>query len=250
MGGMDHQPDSYIFAPDSPSGDHPAHAYYNRLLKGLTHKLNNHASVVQGFGSLLLMQEPLSDEMRSNIEQMRQSGADISALMKRVLGLTTTTANPQTISPDELLQSMEEDFGIKSKRAGASFDLQADANLPNIIADRSLLREILIELFNNACESAAAVGGQITLGIFAPGTCTPAEDNHVDILLTNTGLEFPQGKIEEAFTPFVTTKSGEHIGLGLTLAAFHAKAIGARLGITSDDETTTAWLSIPVANES
>lgn len=249
MSGIDQQTDSYIFAPPTPLGEGPVRAYYDRLLKGLAHKLNNQTSVVQGFGSLLLMQDDLSEEARENVEHMKRSGEEISTLTGRVLTLAgCAQSTKQSIQLNEFLRMLDGSVRKLSSAAGVPFDTQIAADLPAVKCDPSRLRELVFELLRNACESASAGGGQVALDAFGPGTYTPMSDKRIDIFIRNSGMEFPPEKIEGAFAPFVSTKPSEHFGLGLSVAAVLADAIGARLGISSEDGTTKVWLSIPVAN--
>jgi len=248
MSGIDQQTDSYIFAPPTPLGDGSVRAYYDRLLKGLAHKLNNQTSVVQGFGSLLLMQDDLSEETRENIQHMKRSGEEISSLMGRVLTLAgCIQTNEQSIQLNEFLRMLDTSVRKLSTAADVPFDTHIAPDLPTVKCDPSRLRELVFELLSNACESASAGGGQVALDAFGPGTYSPLSENRIDIFIRNSGTEFPHEKIAGAFAPFVSTKTSEHFGLGLSVAAVLADVIGARLGISSEDGTTKVWLSIPVA---
>lgn len=248
MSGIEHQTDSYIFAPSTPLGEGSVRTYYDRLLKGLAHKLNNQTSVVQGFGSLLLMQDDLSEETRENIEHMKRSGEEISSLMGRVLTLAgCAQSTEQSIQLNEFLRMLDSSVRKLSTAADVPFETQIAADLPTVTCDPSRLRELLFELLRNACESASSGGGQVALDAFGPGTYTPVSDKRIDIFIRNSGMEFPAEKIEGAFAPFVSTKSSEHFGLGLSVATVLAHGIGASLGISSENGTTKVWLSIPVA---
>lgn len=238
---------SYVFAPATPLGEGPVRAYYDRLLKGLAHKLNNQTSVVQGFSSLLLMQDDLSKESRENIEHMKQSGEDIAKLMARILTLAgCIQCSTQSIQLNEFLRMLNDSVRKLCTAKGVPFESRIAANLPAVQCDPSRLRELVFELLRNACESAAAGGGQVALDVLGPGAYTPLSDNRIDLFIRNSGEKFPPDKIAEAFAPFVSTKSSEHFGLGLSVAAVLTDAIGARLGICSDNNTTKVWLSIPV----
>jgi C4-dicarboxylate-specific signal transduction histidine kinase len=69
----------------------------------------------------------------------------------------------------------------------------------------------------------------------------------VDILISNTGSQIAPQKLEEIFRPFQGSKSSNHLGLGLTIAAMLAHQMEVPLGVNSQENTTTFWLSLPVA---
>lgn len=249
MSSLDQQTDTYIFAPPTPLGEGSVRTYYNRLLKGLAHKLNNQTSVVQGFGSLLLMQDDLSDETRQNIQHMKRSGEEICSLMGRVLTLAgCAQSTGQAIQTNGFLNTLCNSVRKMDTAVDVPFETRIAADLPTLKCNPSRLRELLIELLHNAFESASKGGGQVALDAFAPGTYTPASDNRIDIFIRSSGVEFPAGKIAEAFAPFVSTKSSEHFGLGLSVAAVLAHDIRARLGVCCENGTTKVWLSVPVAD--
>lgn len=247
MSGAEQQLDAYTFASPTPLGEGPVRTYYDRLLKGLIHKLNNQSSVVQGFSSLLLMKDDLSQEVRENISHMKRAGEEISALAGQLLTLTGGAQfTAQSIQLNEFMRMLDGSIHQISTAADVPFETEIGADLPTVKCDPSRLRELLFELLRNACESASAGGGQVALNVFGPGNYTAESDQCVDIFIRNSGMEFPREKIADAFAPFVSTKSSDHLGLGLSVAAVLADGMAARLGIASENGTTKVWLSIPV----
>jgi DNA-binding NtrC family response regulator len=54
-------------------------------------------------------------------------------------------------------------------------------------------------------------------------------------------------KMQEVFRPFHGSKNSNHLGLGLTIAAMLSHQMGIQLGVASENNTTTFWLSCPMA---
>jgi C4-dicarboxylate-specific signal transduction histidine kinase len=69
----------------------------------------------------------------------------------------------------------------------------------------------------------------------------------VDILVSNTGSQIAQEKLAEVFRPFHGTKSSNHLGLGLTIATMLSHQMKIQVGVASENNTTTFWLSCPAA---
>lgn len=250
MSGIDHQTDGYFFAPATPLGKGSVRAYYERLLKGLGHHLNNQTSVVHGFASLLLMRDDLSEETRENLIHIKRSGEESSLLVGRVLTLTGhSRASPVSLQVNAFFRMLDGSLRQLFATAGVPLEIQVQPNLPAIECDPSQLRELLFEILRNACEAAASGGGQVAIDVFAPGKLTPADERRVDLFIRNSGAGFPPEMGESSFEPFVSGKQGGHFGLGLCVAAVLASDIGARLGIAANDGTTRVWLSIPAADQ-
>ena len=59
--------------PESSEGYHP------ELLRGLTHKLNNLLAVIQGFSSLVLMNDDLDPGVMENVQHIREASVNVSS---------------------------------------------------------------------------------------------------------------------------------------------------------------------------
>ena len=66
-------------------------------------------------------------------------------------------------------------------------------------------------------------------------------------LVSNTGSQIAPDKLQEIFRPFTGNKNSNHLGLGLTIAAMLSHQMGLQLGVGSENNTTTFWLSCPMA---
>lgn len=241
-------PADYVFATPPDLGPGATRAYWEKLLRGLAHKLNNQISVVHGFSSLLLMTGNPAQEMRDNIAHMKEAANQMSSLMNRVLLLGGCgRAAMQRIQLGEFLQMLEKPIGELMQEHGVPFRSNIPAALPLVEADPSRLRELLFELLRNAAEAAGEANGQVRLDVVASGPAGPGNGRRIDIFVRNSGVVLPTEKIPQAFEPFTGNKGSEHFGLGLPTAAMLADLFKGRLGLRTLGETTVAWLQLPAA---
>ena len=95
---------------------------------------------------------------------------------------------------------------------GVQFRLCLPEHLPAIHADPVRLRQILLNLLDNACKATTA--GAITLG-------AEVEPPHLHLWVADTGAGIPSDVQERIFEPFVTEPRGktrpDGIGLGLPI---------------------------------
>ena len=110
---------------------------------------------------------------------------------------------------------------------------------PSVIADRHKLRQVLLNLCNNAVEAMPG-GGTLTFRSYAAG-----EWACLDIV--DTGCGIPEGM--QIFEPGITTKA-QSSGIGLTIVRELVKQHGGTISYTSRvGSGTTFHLKFPVHHE-
>lgn len=235
-------PTNLNLGPESSEGYHP------ELLRGLTHKLNNLLAVIQGFSSLVLMNEDLDPGVMENVQHIREASVNVSSLSERIRSAGgCAKVSLQPINPGDYLNAVDNSIREPFVKAGVPFDIEIQPGLPSILVDPSKFKDIMVEILKNAAEAAQKGGGRALLKICGPGVITPAEQRRVDILVSNTGSQIPPDKLQDIFRPFQGSKNSNHLGLGLTIAAMLSHQMNLQLGVGSESNTTTVWLSCPAA---
>ena len=227
----------------------PTRNFYKNLLRGLIHKNNNTLGVIQGFATLISMEEDLNDEMTENIEHMRQSITDSSDLAKIILtagGCANIDPEPADISV--MLPYLEETSKAICEKLGVTLQINQASSLPPVLADTGRFQDLVRELIKNAAEATVESGqGEVVIDVLPPGSISASENKRVDLFVRNTCEDIQANNLKKVFDPFFTTKDNSHYGIGLTTAGVLAGQMGMRLGLRSSEGTTTAWLSIATA---
>lgn len=241
-------PMQFVYPTQLNLGPQTAEGFHQDLLRGLTHKLNNLLAIIQGFSSLILMNEELDDSVLENMKHIKEASVNISNLSERIRaagGCAKVTLQPLNLG--EYLGVVGSSLREPFAKSGVIFEMDVPVSLPSVKVDPTKLKELLIEVLKNAAEAAQKGGGRALMQVTGPGVISPASENRVDILVSNTGSQVAQEKLSEVFRPFAGTKNASHLGLGLTIAAMLAHQMDIRLGVNSQDNTTTFWISVPVA---
>ncbi|MEZ5303388.1 MAG: HAMP domain-containing sensor histidine kinase [Verrucomicrobiales bacterium] len=197
------------------------------------------------------MSEDLDDDSKEQLDQMvkaAKAAEELSALMLSAGG--TVRPELRMLNLGDIMPMAEAKLRAPCESAGVPFQLNMQPSLPSIQGDNSRLSEILIELVRNAAEAAQGTGGEVAIDVVGPGVVDP-QSRAVEVFVRNTGAAINREKIKELkdmFRPFVTTKVGNHSGLGLTNCAMLAGKMGMRLGVKAEGDTVTLWLSCPVAS--
>ncbi len=111
-----------------------------------------------------------------------------------------------------------------------SVDVEAEPDLPIVMADRNQLKQVFFNVIKNAME-AMQPGGQLHLK-------TRADDDSVYLLFGDTGTGIKQEDLLRLFEPYHTTKPGGN-GLGLMIVQRIMKEHGGQVGVESKEGVGT-----------
>lgn len=239
---------AYTFAEKIHFEDSNAGEYYNVLLRGLTHKLNNQLAVIQGFSSLIMMDEGLEASTKENLDHMREAATSASGLSERILASGgCVRMHCQSINLSDFIPMIESNLREPFVARDIPFQLNLAGQVPNVTIDSGRFKEILLELLMNAADAveASKSGGEVALDILPPGEIPESRPGCIDIFVRNTGSTIPADKLQKIFEPFYSTKESSHYGIGLTNAGVLASQMDMTVGVKSQDDTTTFWVSAP-----
>ncbi len=244
------QDSDFFFADHLVLDESPTRAFYKNLLQGLIHKNNNTLGVIQGFATLISMEDGLDGDLQENIEHMRQSVATTSELAKVILTAGgCANVESEAVDLSVMLPYIKQTSQAICGKTGANLQVNQEGPLPPILADTSRFQELIRELVKNAAEATVDSGqGEVVVDILPPGSLSPSQTDRVDIFIRNTCQDIEPGNLQKVFHPFHTSKDNSHYGIGLTTAGVLAGQMQMRLGLRSSEGTTTAWLSIPTAS--
>lgn len=236
----------FVFPEKLIDADSYSARYYSELLRGLTHKLNNLLAVIQGFSSLILLQEDLDEVAKENLQHMKEAGVSASLLGERVLPAAGgSRVELGEVKLAEVASMLKNRYCKQAEEAQVPFRYEIASGLPVVRTDASRLRDVLDHLVRNAIE-AAGKEGEVSIEI-RPSSKLNGRPDHVAIVVRNTGSEIPPDKLTEIFKPFYTTKDSSHWGIGLTTAYVVAGQMGVDLGVRSGQKATAFLLRVPVA---
>ncbi|MEM0968493.1 MAG: HAMP domain-containing sensor histidine kinase, partial [Verrucomicrobiota bacterium] len=238
----------FLFADHLVLDESPTRDFYRELLRGLAHKNNNVLAVVQGFSSLILMDQGLDEDLVDSVKQMRNSAQSSSRLSERILtagGVARVSAQPLQLNG--FFSLLEGRLQEMCDASGATMSLRLQPEMGEVMADSSRLRKMIYELVTNAAEAAGdSSDGHVEIELGDAAFVGMEDDSRLHLLIRNNGATISEEKLPQVFGPFFTTKGSRHFGVGLTSAGVVAGQMKMRLGIASQRDETTAWLAMPI----
>lgn len=122
-------------------------------------------------------------------------------------------------------------------------EIRLSLNLPDLLVDERRIRQVLINLLNNAVKFTPD-GGRITLAVCPQpntviSTAPSSPEQYLRISIIDTGIGIAPEHINKLFQPFVQIESAlnrryEGTGLGLALVKRIVELHGGQVGLTSE----------------
>jgi signal transduction histidine kinase len=202
---------------------------------GLSHELRTPLAIILAETELMASSGRRNSGAARASSVVRQSAEQLLALVNDILDVARAETgsldlHPEPVDLAEAVDDVQQIISGLSSAAGVELTLELPAALPPVTADRRALRQILLNLVDNAVKYTAS-GGSVTLSARAVGS-----DVHVIVIDTGVGIANPDDDIFEPFhrASGVRTQHGEpSSGLGLALSRGLARAQGGDITYTS-----------------
>lgn len=212
-------------------------AAIGELSSGIAHEINNPLAIIAQEAEWMrhLMER---DDVRGlqGLADIRDSMAEIGRQVERCKEVTHRLLNfarkmetlIQKVDVNRLIEDMTRLVEREATQKNIRILRQYQKDLPVVCTDSPLLRQVVLNLLNNA---AYAIGQDGTITI----TTRMAAKERVEILVSDTGCGIPKENLGRIFNPFFTTKPpGKGTGLGLAISHRIIDRLGGHLTVTSE----------------
>lgn len=229
-----------------------------QLAGGIAHDFNN---VIQAVGGGAKLIEDAADNparVRRIAAMVREAAGRGAAVTRRLLSFSRRAhLRAEPLDARDLLFGMREVLAY-TLGGGIRVELEVQAGLPPLLADKGQLETVLVNLATNARD---ALAGQGTITLCAAAALIAEEQRarqpqigpgaYVRLSVRDAGVGMPPEVLARASEPFFTTKPrGKGTGLGLAMARGFAEQSGGAFTIMSEaGRGTTVSLWLPVTDE-
>lgn len=226
----------------------------DQFLATTSHELRTPLTSIIGFAKLLI-DGYIPDEAgrREAVADINRSALALLALVDDVLDISRIEAGHldmriEPVSVADIFADVEATLAVQAREKSVALECEAAADLPPVLADRTRVRQIVLNLAGNAVKFT----DQGSVGITAD---YEADSHRVRITVTDTGIGIPVDQQSRLFDQFRQLNQGhprQHGGAGLGLSI--SKALVEQMGGTIRVESagagqgTTASVWLPVAD--
>lgn len=220
-------------------------AAIGELASNVAHEINNPLTSILGYTELLKEEDDIK-AVRADLGVIEQESIRARTIVKQLLEFSRR--RPLDIQRTDVNKILGEVIPLVNAMAKAArVKIEKNfAELPPTNADANQLKQVFINLMNNAI-FAMTGGGTLTL------STNKAEDEEgVVISVQDTGSGIPLEIQPRIFEPFFSTKNDKGTGLGLSISYSIVQNHGGRLTMESEPSkgtTFSVWLPVKVEHK-
>jgi two-component system NtrC family sensor kinase len=210
-------------------------ASVGELATGVAHEINNPLAII--LASCGVVRDMLNPEfaMNAGSENIIKEIENMESAIFRARGITRqlldygrkNTPRPVVCRVNQILDDIMHGFKEREfEVANIKINRDYDPRLPEIIVDPDQIRQVFLNLINNAGDAISG-SGTITIS-------TSTDRDHIRIAVTDTGKGMSYDQIQKIFAPFFTTKqAGKGTGLGLSVSLSIVRSMGGSIDVQS-----------------
>ncbi len=215
-----------------------------------SHELRTPITTLKGFIAMILDGDfgELNEAGKKNLRIMELSANRLNSLVEDLLNVSRIEQKRlpidlKEVNTQEVLESIKDEFELRTKSKGLELSLSLTDNLPNILADEDKLRQVLVNLMGNAVKYTKKGKIEIT---------TKFEKTNITIAIKDSGIGMSAKDREGLFSKFhriknEKTKGITGTGLGLWITKQLIELMNGRIYVDSIENVgTQIYFTIPI----
>jgi len=197
-----------------------ASAGKSRFLATMSHELRTPLNAIIGFSELMTNDTlELADDRRLEYARLvNESGRHLLSVVNGILDMSKMESGnleitPEPVAPTQVVENCCDLLALKARDAGVELKLRVLEKLPDIVADRRALSQILINLVSNAIKFTDR-GGRVAVSV-------RRESTNLAFSVEDTGIGIDEDdlpRVGEAFFQARASYDRRHDGTGLGLS--------------------------------
>ncbi len=229
-------------------------AVLGQMAAGLAHEIKNPLGSIKG-AAQLLSDSPDDPNGPASSQDFVDIIIEEVDRLDRVVGSVLDYArprkgNPAPVDVNGVIQRTVQILQ-PSCNDNTSIEIELDDDLASVRIDAEQLRQVLMNLVQNAVQAMGERGGEVTVstrmrrdcprGIREPGK--KPRPHWIEILVKDTGPGISADALNSLFVPFFSTKA-RGTGLGLAISQRIAQEAGGVIEVASEEGVGTAFMVV------
>lgn len=221
-------------------------AALGEMAAGVAHELNNPLTTVAGFVELALEELPDDLPQHAELTLVLSEARRAQTVVRRLLDFARQSENIRMLN--DLNNIVSEVIALVQHQiltGGVQLQVELDRNLPLILVDPNQVKQVLLNLIQNALQ-AMPEGGSL---LIKTALQIKAEaKSWVMVSVRDTGVGIPSENLDRIYEPFFTTRQiGKGTGLGLSVSYGLISDHGGHIDVESvigKGSCFTIWLPV------
>ena len=221
------------------------------LAGGIAHDFNNILGAIMGCAGLVRVQCGDNAEALQNLDDLLKASNRAKELVKQILTFSRRQDYHRVVIDPVLILTESARLLKASLPATVTLQVKSGPNLPAILADPTLIQQIILNLATNAAQALDSRLGEVHLD-FSPLMRTEEDPQdappqlkpgrYAVLTVRDNGLGMAESVQRRMFEPFFTTKApGQGTGLGLAVVHGIARAHDAEIQVASQPGVGTTF---------
>lgn len=187
-------------------------ASVGQLAAGVAHEINNPLASILLFSDMMYRETPEGDRHRNDLKMIIDETTRCKRIVSDLLNFSRQQEMlTQRVDLNDLLDQTIDEIELLSNFEGITILRDFEPDLASLQADPNQLKQVFINLLNNAAESIEDEG------VIEVST-RQVDPAWFEIKFSDSGCGIPRENLGKMFTPFFTTKGvGKGTGLGLSI---------------------------------
>ncbi len=202
------------------------------LATNIAYEVNNPLTGVLGYTGLLLKSDDLPADKKEQLRTIERETLKAREILKNLLDFARR--KPPRLERTEIRGLIEDTLDLvkgQARLTNVSLEVDSPAGLPVVAVDINEMKQVFLNLVNNAFY---ALPGGGTLRILCKRHQGPAGKEMVAVEFIDSGVGIPENQLDKIFDPFFTTRQeGEAEGLGLSISYMVVQNHGGRIEVES-----------------
>ena len=227
----------------SPAKHYDNSSQLENKIREVLHEVRNPLSIMNNYLGILSYKLENDKPAQEDVQTIKSEIVRISQILD---GLTETEVATSETSPVDInavitdLSNVFQTSLFADKHIQVSLDL--DERIKTLQSNTNAIKQIYTNLVKNAVEALPANG---QLMVYTQDNVNVDGKEHIELSVADDGPGMDTETLSQLFSPMVSTKGGDHAGLGLTIVKNLVNELHGSISCRSSDKGTGFYILFP-----
>ncbi len=210
-------------------------ASIGELAANVAHEINNPMTAVLGYTSLILEEIEKDSPFYEDLKTVEKESHRITNIIRNLLDFSRQRkVDRKEAKIEDVVKESISLVASMARTSDVSIEYDFHDNLPLIEVDANQMKQVFLNLANNAIQAMEG-GGKLIVSGKIYGDANERGDLFMGVKFKDTGCGVSKAFKSRIFDPFVSSKGEEGTGLGLSVSYGIVKNHGGELVVESEE---------------